>query len=119
MTYVSEHADALADVANAGASITFTFSSPGTQAADGTFSGASDTAVAGYATEDGGDPKEYERLGLTQHEAPRLFFVASTLGDVPALGAACSWGGASHTVRSVKPYRPDGTALFSYVIVAR
>jgi hypothetical protein len=118
MAYTADHASALTDVASAGAAVTFTLVTR-TQTASGTFGTATSSTVTGYATEDGGDPIEYARLNLAQSEAPRLFFVPTTLGDVPPLGSTVSWGGATYTVRSSKPYRPDGVALFSYVIVAR
>jgi hypothetical protein len=118
-SYSAEHAGALADVAAAGAPVTFTLDSPGTEGVDGLFTGASSVSVAGHATEDGGDAAEYERLRLAPSEAPRLFFVPTTEGDEPSVGASCTWGGRSHIVRSSKPYRPAGTALFAYVIAQR
>lgn len=119
MSYAGDHAGALADVRAAGAAVTFTLDSPGAEQTDGTFAGATSQTIAGYAIEDGGDPKEYERLKLTVTEAPRLFFVASTYGDEPVPGMVCLWAGRKHTVRSAKPFRPDGTAIFTYVIIAR
>lgn len=119
MSYASDHASALADVRAAGAPVTFVLEQPGTEQADGTFSTPTQRVVTGYALENGGDPKEYERLGLTEHEAPRLFFVAETYGEEPDPGMTCVWAGRRHTVRSAKPFRPDGLAIFTYAIVAR
>ncbi len=119
MSYAVDHASALADVAAAGVAVTFTLTTPGAEASDGASTSVTVSSVSGYATDAKGSPLEYQRLGLTPGEAPALFVVASTYGEVPALGAAVTWGGVAYTVRSVLPYRPDGTALFSTVIIAR
>lgn len=119
MSYAADHASALADVRAAGAAVVFTLETPGVEQPDGTFASPTTTTVSGYAIENGGDPNEYERLKLTTHEAPRLFFVATTYGEEPVPGMACTWAGKRHTVRSAKPFRPDGVALFTYTIVAR
>lgn len=118
--YATEHAGGLADLQAAGTAMTFTLDDPGTEQTDGTFSGGSRTTVSGYATDaDGGDPKAYEALKLTESEAPRLLVFTETYGDDIPLGASTRWGGALYTVRDVKPYRPDGVTLFSYIIIAR
>jgi restriction endonuclease len=105
----------------AGIAITFASIELGAESSAGQFAGAPVTTnMAAFATEDGGDPKEYERLGLTPLESPRLLVVCETYGDIPPLNSTVAFGpGAHYTVRSVKPYRPDGTALFSYVIISR
>lgn len=119
MSYVAEHASALADVTEAGAPVAFVRHTPGTyDAATGLTSPSSRTEVAGAAMRVKGDPRKYATLGLTEHEAPTLFFVATTYGDVPPLGASVSFGGATYTVRDVAPFAPDGTAIFSRVVVA-
>ena len=115
--YAGDHAGALADVTAAGARTVFTH-----RARTEDTGGVSTHTVAtvrGYAIGVDGDAEEYVRLGLTAGEAPRLFFVADTYGDTPALGASCVWGGISYIVKSVKPFRPAGNAVFSYVIVGR
>jgi hypothetical protein len=119
MSYVSDHASALADVQAAGAAVVFTLDTPGDEQTDGTFATPATQTVSGYAIEDGGDPKEYERLGLTVHEAPRLFFVATTYGQEPTPGMTCTWAGRKYTARSAKPFRPDGVAIFTHTIIAR
>ena len=118
-TYTADHAGALADVADAGAPVSFAFTSPGTEQTDGTFSSGTTTTVNGQATEEGGDAEEYRRLSLAPSAAPRLFFVPTTEGDTPAVGASCTWGGTAYIARSVKAYRPAGLTLFAYVIIAR
>ena len=121
MSYSGDHAGALADVKSAGALLTFVHTTLGTETPQGKFSLAPiiDRMLA-YGTEDGGDPKEYEALGLTPMESPRLFVVCAIYGDVPRLGSHVTFGlGAPYTVKSVKPYRPDGLAIFSYVIISR
>jgi hypothetical protein len=118
--YASEHAGGLADLAAAGARITFTVDDPGTEDANGRFTGAGKTTVSGYATDaDGGDSKTYEALKLTESEAPRLLVFLDTYGDDVPMGSVATFGAVSGTVRDVKPYRPDGVTLFSYVIVQR
>lgn len=121
MSYATEHAGALADVQAAGAALSFESTSLGTESSTGQFANAPVvTTMLAYGTEDAGDPKEYEQLGLTPLEAPRLFVVCVNYGDIPPLNSKVSFGpGAAFTVRSVKPYRPDGVAVFSYVILAR
>jgi hypothetical protein len=121
MSYAPEHAGALADVRGAGVAITFDSLDLGAESNDGRFEGVPvATTMSAFATEEGGDPKEYERLGLTPLESPRLFVVCQTYGDIPPLNSKLTFGpGAPYTVRSVKPYRPDGIAIFSYVIISR
>jgi hypothetical protein len=116
--YASDHAGALTDVTTAGAAVTFSLDTRVEQT-DGTFTSDATSTVSGVAIEDGGDAKEYERLGLTPHEAPRLFWVPSTYGETPEPGMTCTWAGLSYTARSVKPFRPDGTTVFAYVIISR
>ncbi len=121
MSYATEHAGALADVQAAGAFLTFTRTTLGAESSTGKFASAPATGMMlAYGTESGGDPKEYEALGLTPLESPRLFVVCVTYGDIPQLGSRVAFGpGALYTVKSVKPYRPDGVAIFSYVIISR
>lgn len=118
--YASEHAGALAELQAAGTALTFTLDSPGVELADGTFSVPTQVQFSGYATDaDGGDAKTYEALKLTESEAPRLFVVLNNYGDDIPLSSHVVFGGKTWTVRDVKPYRPDGVTLFSYVIISR
>lgn len=120
MSYATDHVSALADVATAGASVTFTFVSPGTyDETTDTYSGGSSSTVTGSAIRVRGDRREYEALKLVQSEAPTLFFTPTTYGQVPAIGASVTWNSVVYIVRSVDPVSPDGTAICARVIVAR
>lgn len=118
--YTSDHAGALADLAEAGASVTFTFASPGTYTAStGLFSGDTTTTVTGAAIRIAGNPLRYQALGLTQTEAPTLLFAPTTFGSLPVLGASVTFGGVTYTVRDVEPLALDGTAILANIVVAR
>lgn len=120
MTYASDHAGALADVKAAGATVTFTLSSPGTyDAATDTYTSAVTTYVSGAAIRVAGNPLAYQALELIQSEAPTLLFTPTTYGSLPALQSAVTWGGATYTVRSVDPLAPDGTAILARIVVAK
>ena len=101
--------------------ITFTKQHPGTQdAATGRFSGANTTTVTGDAIATAkGNPLTYQRLGLTPGEAPELFFIPDTYGDVPELDASAVWGGQTMKVKDVRTLAPDGVAIGAWVVVAR
>jgi hypothetical protein len=120
MSYRSDHRGALAEVTAAGAAVTFTTDRPGSyNPATDVWTAGTAGSVTGYAMQVDGDPREYERLGLVQSEAPTLLFTAETYGEQPGLGDRVAWGGGAFTVRSVRPLAPDGTAILSYVVVAR
>ena len=74
-SYASDHASASADVRAAGAAVTFTRTSPGTEQLNGTFDGASATTIFGAAIAKRGDPARYAALGLTLAQAVTLLFV--------------------------------------------
>lgn len=101
--YATDWAGALADVRAAGAAVSFV--------------GA--TTVSGYAIRTKGNPKRYVALKLVETESPTLFFVPSTFGTVPALNDLVTFGGTEYAVADVEPFMPDGTAIFSRVIVTR
>lgn len=117
--YLGDHAGALADVTAAGARVVFTSRRRTAEDAAGVSAALMITTVTGYAIEDDGDAEEYTRLGLTTGEAPRLFVVATPYGPIPPVGATVLWGGVPYMVRSSKPFRPAGQAVFTYVIIAR
>ena len=120
MSYAPDHASALADVAAAGASVTFTSVTPGTyDESTDTWSGGSSSTVTGSAVRVRGNPREDEALELIQSEAPSLLFTPTTYGQLPALNASVTWNSIVYTVRSVEPVAPDGTAILARVIVAR
>lgn len=117
MSYATDHADALADVTEAGTAVTFSLTSPGTyDATTETYSGGSTTSCAGYAVEMEGDPKEYADL-ITQNPAT-LFFTPSTFGDLPLIDSVGTWAGLSRTVKRIFPLRPDGTVIAARLVVA-
>ena len=120
MSYADDATGARNDLADAGASVTFTQQTPGVyDEATDTFTGAATVTVAGSAVEVGGDPNVYAALELVQSEAPTLLFSSSTYGALPALGASVTWGGAVYTVRSVDAVAPDGVAILATIVVAR
>lgn len=117
--YASDHSDALATVADAGAAATFTLTSPGTyDESTGTWSTPTTSTVTGSAVEVGGDPDTYERLSLIRSSAPSLFFTPDTYGSLPTVGYTVTWGGVSYTVKDVLPLSPDGTAIAATILVA-
>lgn len=120
MSYADDATGARNDLADAGASVTFTQQTPGVyNEATDTFTGAATVTVAGSAMEIAGDPDTYAALELVQSEAPTLLFSASTYGALPGLGASVTWGGAAYTVRSVDALAPDGVAILATIVVAR
>lgn len=116
--YATEHRDALADIKAAGVAVTFTSQGRTYNATAGT-STVSTTTVTGYAMRVRGNPKRYEALGLVEAEAPTLLFAPTTYGDEVALGATCTWGGGTFTVRDVSPVGPDGDTIVARVVVSR
>lgn len=120
MSYTDDATGALADLTDAGASVTFTQQTPGVyDAATDTFTGAATVTVAGSAVEIPGDPDTYAALELVLLQARTLLFSASTYAALPALGASVTWGSAVFTVRSVDSVAPDGNAIISTIVVAR
>ena len=120
MAYTSENADALADVRDAGAAVTFTLGSPGTyDAAADQWTSPSTTTVAGHAIHTRGNPETYRDLGLVEAEAPTLLFVPTTFGEVPDLGYRVTWASVVYTVKQVQPLMPDGTVIMARVVVGK
>lgn len=120
MGYATQHARALASLQSKGAPITFSKTTRPRDNTTGALGAPVTTSVSGYATElEAGDPATYAKLALTQSAAPSLFFVPTTMGDEPPPDSECVWGGVKYTARDVKPYRPDGVAIFATVVVAR
>lgn len=120
MGYAATHANALATAKRKGEAVTFSLANPGTHTpSTGTFSGAATSTVTGYAVRSRGDPKVYEALKLTPREAPTLFFVPSTYGQLPAMNAKVPFESVTYTVRSIDPIAPDGTAIAARVVVAK
>jgi hypothetical protein len=118
--YAPDHAAALADVADAGADADFTFEDPGTlDEATGLYTSASTTTVSGKAIQTRGNPKTYERLSLKQSEAPSLFWVPDTLGQLPLPDYRITWGGRALVARDIDPIAPNGTAIAARIVVSR
>ncbi len=122
MSFAAQHARALAKVRAKGFPITFTKTTPGAHdPATGLTGAPAESSVAGYAirvaAKSMADQRAYERAGLTPQEAPMLFFVATTYGQVPALGATCT-GAMAGTLREFgDPVAPDAVAIASRPVV--
>jgi len=120
VTYAADHAGALADLAEAGAAVTFTLAVPGTyDPATDTTTGGTSVSVAGQAIRLPGDRERYAALGLTEREAITLLFAPTTYGDTPAVGAAFTWGGETYQVESNDPLDVDGAGPILTTIVGR
>lgn len=118
--YSVDHASTLLDVADAGAAVTFSYTTAGTyDPLTDTTSGAEAATVTGSAIESKSSPIRYQALGLVQSEAPTLFFVPDTYGEIPPLGATVTWGGIDYTVKDVDPLAPAGVAIAASIVVAR
>lgn len=119
-SYVTDHALALAELTEAGESVTFTVTNPGTlDEATGLYSSGSTSTMAGYAVQEGGNLRRYQALGLVQENPVTLLFAPSTYGNVPSLGATVSWNSTTYRVRDVEVITPNATAILSRVIVTR
>lgn len=117
--YAETHAGALADVADAGAAVTFSLTTPGTyDAATDTYTTPTTATVAGFAIEVAGDPDTYKALSLVRSSAPSLFFTPSTYGALPAVGYTVTWNSIVYTVRDVSPLSPDGTPIAATIVVS-
>lgn len=122
MTFAQTHADALAQVQEAGAiAVTFSRDTPATDSSGVATGDVTTQSVVVWCIDnyDGGDPAEYARLGLTQFEAPCLFGVPEIFGTEPAPGMTGTWANAPHAVRSCKPFRPAGETLTVLLIVQK
>ena len=119
-TYAADHAGALADLAEAGAAVTFALTLPGTYVeSTDTFSGATSASVAGQAIRLPGDRQRYEALGLTEREAITLLFAPTTYGQTPVVGATFTFGSDTFKVEAVDPLALDGTTLLATVVGRR
>lgn len=118
MSYVAEHAGALADVGDAGAAVTFTLQSPGTyDPATDTYSSAVTTTVEGQAIHTRGNPETYRELSLVESEAPTLLFVPTAYGELPDLGYTVTWANTVYTVKALQPLMPDGTTIMARIVI--
>lgn len=118
--YTTVHANALSAVQGAGASVTFTHTSPGAyDDATDTYSTPTTSTVTGSAVQVAGDPDAYDRLSLIRSVAPSLFFTPDTLGALPAPGDSASWGSDTYVVKDVQALSPNGTAIAATVVIAK
>lgn len=102
--YSSDRASAVADLAAAGMSVTFT--------------PLTGSPVTLSAVQLPGDRKQYEALGLVQSN-PITLLAGNDAGDVPTLSSTFSVGAASFTVAAVDPIAPAGDSIVCYVYGAR
>jgi hypothetical protein len=118
--YAAEHAGALADVAEAGVSVTFSRVVDGTHDPEtGLFTGSTTTTVAGSAIKVKGSPEAYQALNLVPSAAPSLFFVPSTEGEYPKPGDTVTWASEVYTVRDTEHIAPDGIVIATKTVIAR
>lgn len=118
--YAGKHASAWAKLKAKGVRIVFTLTTETRDETTGALGTPVVTTMSGYALGlEKGDPATYERLGLTISEAPSLMVVCDTFGDIPPNTAACEFRGLPFTVRDAAPFAPDGTAIYSTIVVAR
>lgn len=117
MSYAAKHAAALSKVTAKGASVTLSKVTQGSYDPETDLATASTATVAGYAVEVPGDARRYSALNLVESKASTLLFVPTTYGDTPELGATCSWGGNTLTVRDVQLLAPDGTTILANLVV--
>jgi hypothetical protein len=116
--YAEDHASALADVAEAGAAVTWSQTAPGTyDSSTDTYSTPVTTSCAGFAFEDEGDPEEYAALKLVELNPATLFFTPSTFGALPTLGMTGTWAGATKTIKKIRTIRPDGSVISAWLVV--
>ena len=77
------------------------------------------STLTGLCTQTPGRPKRYAELGLVESDAPTLFFVPDTYGDVPEPGDFVEWVNENYTVRDVEPVAPDGVVICARLIVEK
>lgn len=116
--YSADHASALIDVQNAGASVTWSKTTPGTYDAEtDTYTDPVTTTCAGSAVEEVGDDAEYQALELIASSPITLFFTPTTYGDLPSLDMTGTWAGATRSIKRIRPLRPGGTVIGAWLVV--
>ena len=117
--YAQDAAGALADVSTAGTAVTFTRRTQTISETTG-LSSESVSTIAGYAIEkSSGESDVYEALSLVRAANPLLLVTPTTFGSEIQVGDEVTWAGATHTVKSVRHIRPDGTPILSFCVVGR
>jgi len=120
MSYAATATKAYRKIGAAGAPVTFSFLTPGTEnPATGVITGRTTTTVSGVAMQVKGKGLLYQQLSLIESEAPTLLFSGSPFGALPTLGATVVWNGITYTVRDINETAPDGNAIFARVVIAR
>lgn len=110
--YASEAADALTDIQDAGAPVTFPSGSPPVyDAATDTWSADTRGTASSYALQVKSDPDRLAALGLVLANPVTLLVAASGLAVTPAPGMAMTWAGLTYTIKLVEAVAPDGTAI--------
>lgn len=119
--YASEAADALSDIADAGAAVTFKRAdgTPVYDSTTGRWTKSPDTTASGSAMQVRGDPDRFAALSLVLVDPVTLLVAASGLAITPQPGDSMVWAGATYTVKDVDPTGPDGTAIFYRIIGSR
>ncbi len=116
--YTEDWPDALADIAEAGAVVTFSKTTPGGyNSADGTFTTATTTTCAGKAIKTKSLPKKFEGTGMVVNDPVSLLFAPDTFGDEPTLGMQCTWSGTVRTLKWFDVLAPDGYTILVYAVV--
>lgn len=125
MKYASDHAGAYADIAEAGAPLTFTRETPGEyDEATGLWSEPTTESVRAVAIEivprRNQDSEAYRAATMNRTSHRLLLAAAATYGEIPGPGWGCVWGGKAYSVATLLgSTAPDGTAiLFRPVLVA-
>lgn len=119
MAYTADHAFALAELASAGAAVTFTRLATGYDPATDTVT-PTETTITGQAIQvRGGSVERFRELGLVVDGPRRLLFAPTTLGQQPAVDDRVTWSGDVLTVRDVELVALDGEAILAYVTVTR
>jgi hypothetical protein len=121
VTYAPDHADVVATLAEDGAAVTFTRTSPGTyDATTDTYTTPTTSTVAGYAVQD--DAGAQRKAGEVIAEGNVvLLFTPSTRGSLPTAGYTTTWNSTAYTVmRTFREINPDGAGVIAaYVELAR
>ena len=118
MTYTADHASALREIMDAGASVTFTKVDTTYSASDDTHT-VTESALGAYAVQIGDDARRYAELSMAVERSITLLVATNTYGDKPEVGSTVSWGGDTYTVRDAAHIAPDGTAIVSRVYCER
>lgn len=116
--YASEHADALADVRESGASIAFRRTIVTVDPTTDQSSGSSTSTISGAAIELNQSNRDRLRAPAATHVGQvSLFFVPETIGSLPIAGDSAVWGGRTIVVSKViDPIAPDGVPIAAAVL---